>query len=110
MQNTSKMTSKSVCFDVLGTCFGFENAIDTIEQRLGDKLKRVNVDSKSFFFSWFYAGQRDFTYNSIVDNYVPIAQILMKTFRRACLVVDLPAEDVSDQDIEGMKSHENQEQ
>lgn len=95
------MTSKSVCFDVLGTCFGFDLAISVIEQRIGQKLKPVKVDSKSLFFSWFYAGQRDFTYNSIVGNYIPIAQILKKTFRRACLIVDLPANDVTDDDVEG---------
>lgn len=91
--------SKSVCFDVLGTCFGFEKAIDTIEERLGKKLEKVNVDSKSFFFSWFYAAQRDFTYCSIVDSYVPIAQILSKTFKRACLIVDLPEAEVADDDV-----------
>lgn len=91
--------TKSICFDVLGTCFGFDAVIAIIDRQLGLKFKAVQVDSKSFFFSWFYAAQRDFTYNSMVDNYVPIAQILMKTFRRACLIVDLPASDVKDEDI-----------
>lgn len=96
--------SKSACFDVLGTCFGFESAIKKIEERLGSKLHKANVDSKSFFFSWFYAAQRDFTYNSIVDNYVPIAQILQKTFKRACLIVDLVESDVSDEDVAAVMS------
>lgn len=91
--------TRSVCFDVLGTCFGFENAINTIQQRLGSKFEKANIDSKSFFFSWFYAAQRDFTYNSMVDNYLPIAQILSKTFKRACLILDIPATDVSDDDV-----------
>lgn len=98
------MSGKSVCFDVLGTCFGFDAAIEKIEERLGPKLRTVSIDSKSLFFSWFYAAQRDFTYNSIVDNYVPIATILQKTFRRACLIVDLPAEHVTDNDVEEVMS------
>ncbi|KAK5110211.1 hypothetical protein LTR62_006207 [Meristemomyces frigidus] len=91
--------TKSASFDVLGTCFHFQPAIDVIEKRLGSKLRAVNVDSKSLFFSWFYAGQRDFTYTSIVGAYAPIAQILKLTFRRACMVVDLPGDQVSDEDI-----------
>ncbi|KAK3073117.1 hypothetical protein LTR53_005598 [Teratosphaeriaceae sp. CCFEE 6253] len=90
---------KSACFDVLGTCFDFAPTISAIDSRIGPKLKAVNVDSKSLFFSWFYAAQRDFTYLSIVDAYKPIAQILAKTFRRACQVVDLPADQVTDEDV-----------
>ncbi|EMC95034.1 hypothetical protein BAUCODRAFT_72385 [Baudoinia panamericana UAMH 10762] len=90
---------QSACFDVLGTCFGFDKAIDTITERLGPKLKAINVDPKTLFFSWFYAAQRDFTYTSICSSYTPIAQILKHTFKRACLIVDLPAEQVSDDDV-----------
>lgn len=95
------MTS-SVCFDVLGTCFSFEAAIEAIHARLGEKLKAVGVDSKSLFFSWFYAAQRDFTYCSMAGNYVPIAQVLSKTLKRACLIVDLPEAEISDQDVEAV--------
>ncbi|TKA74764.1 hypothetical protein B0A55_03856 [Friedmanniomyces simplex] len=90
---------KSACFDVLGTCFDFTPTIDTIRDRLGDKLTAVNVDPKSLFFSWFYAAQRDFTYTSICGSYTPIAKILKLTFKRACMIVDLPADQVSDEDV-----------
>ena len=91
---------KSVCFDVLGTCFGFEAAIEAIDSRLGPKLKAINVDPKTLFFSWFYAAQRDFTYTSIVGDYTPIAQILKNTLKRACLIVDLPADQApTDDDV-----------
>ncbi|KAK5119289.1 hypothetical protein LTR85_007645 [Meristemomyces frigidus] len=90
---------KSACFDVLGTCFDFYTAIDAISERLGAKLKAVDVDPKSLFFSWFYAAQRDFTYTSMVGSYTPIAQILKHTFKRACQIVDLPADQVSDEDV-----------
>lgn len=90
--------TKSICFDVLGTCFGFEAAINTIDVRLGLQLKSVGVDPKTFFFAWFYAAQRDFTYTSIVGSYMPIAQILQDTIRRACRIVDFTG-DVSDDDV-----------
>lgn len=93
---------KSACFDVLGTCFDFQPAIDTIEARLGSQLRTVSADSKSLFFSWFYAAQRDFTYASVAGNYTPIAQILKLTLRRACAIVDLPLDRVSDEDVEAV--------
>ncbi|KAI7701790.1 hypothetical protein KC353_g15149 [Hortaea werneckii] len=90
---------KSASFDVLGTCFDFDTAISTIDKRLGSKLKPLNVDPKTLFFSWFYAAQRDFTYTSMVGSYVPIAQILKFTLRRACAVVGLPGREISDEDV-----------
>ncbi|KAK4555470.1 hypothetical protein LTR86_007222 [Recurvomyces mirabilis] len=91
--------TKSASFDVLGTCFHFQPAVDTIAERLGPKLKTIDVDPKSLFFSWFYAAQRDFTYASMCGAYKPIAQIFKLTFKRACLILDLPADQVSDEDV-----------
>ena len=93
------MASKSACFDVLGTCFAFTSAIDTLSTRLGPLLSKTAVDPKTLFFAWFYAAQRDFTYASLSGSYTPIAQILKHTLRRACLTVDLPAEQVTDDDV-----------
>jgi 2-haloacid dehalogenase len=90
---------KSAAFDVIGTCFEFSAPITTIQQRLGPKLSTAAVDPKTLFFSWFYAAQRDFTYVSLCDEYKPIAEILRLTFRRACRIVDLPADAVTDEDI-----------
>ena len=90
---------KSACFDVIGTCFAFEGVIAAIAIRIGPKLSGINVDPKTLFFSWFYAAQRDFTYVSIAGSYKPIAQVLKSTFRRACRIVDLPADQISDDDI-----------
>ncbi|KAF2717449.1 haloacid dehalogenase [Polychaeton citri CBS 116435] len=91
--------TKSACFDVIGTCFGFSTVIDAIASRLGTKLAVINVDPKTLFFSWFYAAQRDFTYVSIAGDYSPIAQVLRSTFKRACLIVDLPASEVAEEDV-----------
>ncbi|KAK4495571.1 hypothetical protein PRZ48_012839 [Zasmidium cellare] len=96
------MAPKSASFDVLGTCFGFETAIDTIQARLGPKIPKSRTrpfDPSALFFGWFFAAQRDFTYTSLADSYTPIAQVLKGTFKRACAVVDIPAEIVSDEDI-----------
>jgi len=90
---------KSACFDVLGTCFDFTPTITTINDRLSPKLAAANVDAKSLFFSWFYGAQRDFTYTSICGSYTPIAKILTLTFKRACLIVDLPADQVTEDDV-----------
>lgn len=92
--------TKSASFDVIGTCFAFNTPISTIQSRLGSKLSTAAVDPKTLFFSWFYAAQRDFTYVSMTGSYVPIAQVLKSTFRRACAVVDLPVDTVSDEDVE----------
>ena len=96
------MPQKSACFDVLGTSFSFEKAIETIDSRLGSKLQQVNATPKGLLFSWFYAAQRDFTYVSLNDNYMPIAQVLKSTFKRAAQIVDLPTEAVSDEDVEAV--------
>lgn len=90
---------KSASFDVLGTCFDFDSAISKIQTRLSPLLKQYSIDPKSLFFSWFYAGQRDFTYTSLAGTYTPIAQILKSTFRRACAVVDIPPSKITDEDV-----------
>lgn len=92
--------AKSISFDVLGTCFDFDRAIKAIDERLGKRLKAINVDPKTHFFSWFYSAQRDFTYSSIAGHYTPIAQVLKNTLRRACFIVDLPEDQApTDDDI-----------
>lgn len=87
---------------MIGTCFDFDVPITAIQSRLGPKLSTAAVDPKTLFFSWFYAAQRDFTYVSIAGDYKPIAFILKSTFRRACRVVDLPADAVTDEDVEAI--------
>lgn len=89
----------SASFDVIGTCFEFEAPIQAIYDRLGDKLSTAKSDPKTLFFAWFYAAQRDFTYISLAGSYKPIAEVLKLTFKRACLIVDLPANAVSDDDV-----------
>ncbi|CAK3818476.1 related to 2-haloalkanoic acid dehalogenase [Lecanosticta acicola] len=93
---------KSVCFDVLGTCFDFQGAIDQIDQRLGPQIHRAGATAKAVFFGWFFAAQRDFTYTSLVGSYTPIAAILKATFRRACAVCDVPLEAISDEDVDAV--------
>ncbi|KAL1596733.1 hypothetical protein SLS59_007764 [Nothophoma quercina] len=91
--------TQSASFDVIGTCFEFEVPIKAIHDRLGPKLSTAKSDPKTLFFAWFYAAQRDFTYVSLAGAYKPIAEILRLTFKRACRIVDLPADAVSDDDV-----------
>ena len=97
---------KSACFDIIGTCFDFSAPITAIQSRLGAKKLQPthhdhdrSIDAKTLFFSWFYAAQRDFTYVSLAGSYTPIAEILRLTFRRACHIVDLPGDAVTDEDV-----------
>lgn len=92
----------SASFDVIGTCFDFGLPIEAIRTRLGSTLQTASVDPKTLFFAWFYAAQRDFTYTSLAENYVPIAQILQHTLRRACAIVDVPGDAISDEDVEAV--------
>lgn len=92
--------SKTVCFDVLGTCFTFDGAIAAIDARLGSKLSAHGVSAKALFFSWFFAVQRDFTYCSIAGAYTPIGSIFGATFKRAVQVLDVPADAVTDDDVQ----------
>lgn len=89
----------SASFDVIGTCFEFDVPIKAIHDRLGPKLATAKSDPKTLFFAWFYAAQRDFTYVSIAGAYKPIAEVLKSTFKRACRIVDLPADAVTDDDV-----------
>ncbi|TKA32910.1 hypothetical protein B0A50_01136 [Salinomyces thailandicus] len=90
---------KSACFDVLGTCFDFNPAIETIADHLQPQLTRLKLDPTTLFFSWFYAAQRDFTYTSVAGTYTPIAQILKHTFRRACAIVGIPKDTIADDTV-----------
>lgn len=95
-----KETMKSASFDILGTCFDFDPAIQKIQSLLGPHLASAHVDAKSLFFAWFFAAQRDFTYASLAGAYIPIASVLKLTFRRACRVVDVPAEVLTEEVVE----------
>ncbi|TLD34694.1 HAD-like protein [Venturia nashicola] len=91
--------TNSASFDVIGTCFEFEVPIQAIRDRLGSVLSTSRCDPKTLFFAWFYAAQRDFTYVSLAGSYKPIAQILKNTFKRACLIIDIPVDAISDEDV-----------
>ena len=58
--NTSKMP-RSASFDVLGTCFHFGPLIQLIDAVLRRQPNHT-IDATTLFHSWFYAAQRDFTY------------------------------------------------
>jgi 2-haloacid dehalogenase len=86
----------SVSFDVIGTCFAFDTPIAKITALLGPTLTTHSISPESLFFVWFYSAQRDFTYLSLSNAYVPIATVLRTTFRRAVLTLGLPATAIPD--------------
>ena len=95
----------SASFDVLGTCFHFQPLIELIQQILTRNTNiQTTIDATTFFHSWFYAAQRDFTYTSLCGSYTPIASILQQTFRRALAIVDYPDPNtnITDEDIESL--------
>ncbi|KAE9963271.1 hypothetical protein BLS_002184 [Venturia inaequalis] len=90
----------SASFDVIGTCFAFDLPIQAIHTLLASIPQTTKTpDPKTLFFAWFYAAQRDFTYTSLAGSYTPIAEILKHTFKRACLIVDIPTDTITDDDI-----------
>lgn len=95
--------TKSICFDVIGTCFSFDAIIEAIDQELSTILAPSNTSAKALFFSWFYAGQRDFTYLSQSNSYKPIAVVLKSTFRRSLKILDI-TEEVSDASLDKIMS------
>ncbi|GAA5850303.1 hypothetical protein JCM3766R1_001164 [Sporobolomyces carnicolor] len=68
-----------VCFDVLGTCFSFDVAVEALVKVFPD-VDRARADS--VIQDWFHSAQRDFTYASMNDDYKPIAQVLKATLPR----------------------------
>jgi 2-haloacid dehalogenase len=86
----------SASFDVIGTCFAFDNPITAITTLLGSALDAHSISPTAFFFTWFYSAQRDFTYLSLSHRYTPIATVLKTTFRRAALTLGLPSSAISD--------------
>lgn len=97
----------SASFDVLGTCFHFQPLINLIDQiiRRNPDIK-TTIDATTLFHSWFYAGQRDFTYTSICGSYTPIASILRNTFRRSCGVNGFPdvQKNITDEDLDNIST------
>lgn len=91
----------TICFDVIGTMFGYGPIIEVLEETLTSSRKfpnNVQFNPTVLFMAWFWAAQRDFTYLSQAGQYTPIAQVLKSTLPRALEVAGIPKDALGDND------------
>ncbi|WWC87049.1 haloacid dehalogenase, type II [Kwoniella dendrophila CBS 6074] len=84
----------SVVFDVVGTCFSYDNGAEAVQARLGDKLKKYGIPSKLLFYAWVCGTERDYSYLSQIKQYKPFFEILSNTLKRVLFQAGIPAEDL----------------
>ncbi|KAK9893194.1 HAD-like protein [Cystobasidium minutum MCA 4210] len=74
---------KVVAFDILGTCFCFDNLIQALDEEFGPEIKNAGTTPFHMMMSWFYATQRDSTYLNLCGQYIPIGKVFASTLSRA---------------------------
>lgn len=82
---------KTICFDVLGTLFAWDPTIAEIQQVLNKHEIRDNAHT--IMMLAFYGAQRDFTYRSMVGEYIPIVTPLKESIRRSLKMAKVPVTD-----------------
>ncbi|RDW75946.1 HAD-like protein [Coleophoma crateriformis] len=75
-------TKKHVVFDVVGTCVSYDNWIQAIDDRLGDKLRAEGIKPKLLGFAWMEASEREYTYLSMSGAYKPFWDCFQALFYR----------------------------
>lgn len=76
------MVRKVAAFDVIGTCFGFSNIVQAIEEEFGAELKQAGTTSSHVMTSWYTQATRDFTFLSVSEQYTPTAKVFEATLPR----------------------------
>ncbi|KAL7419432.1 hypothetical protein Q5752_006270 [Cryptotrichosporon argae] len=84
------MPSKSVVFDVVGTCFSYDAGAEKLNELLGDKLKAHGITAKLLYYSWITSTERDYSYLSQIKQYKPFAKIMQHTFVRLLFQAGVP--------------------
>lgn len=74
--------SKSVVFDVVGTLVGYEVLLNTIDKRLGDRLRAEGIKPILFGYTWIEVAEREYTYLSMSGKYVTFAGVFEQIFWR----------------------------
>ncbi|KAK8846879.1 haloacid dehalogenase, type II [Kwoniella newhampshirensis] len=92
----------SVVFDVVGTCFSYDNGAEALQARLGDKLAQYGITSKLLFYSWVCSTERDYSYLSQIKQYKPFYSILSNTFTRVLFQAGVP-----ESELEGFYAKED---
>lgn len=94
--------SKTVVFDVVGTCVGYEAYFDAISHRLGTKLIAEGIKPQLLGFAWIEAAEREYTYLSISGRYVTFQDVFQTLFYRMLWMagIEEPRKFATDEDNE----------
>lgn len=94
--------NKNVVFDVVGTLVSYDKIFEAIETRLGDRLRAEGIKPTLLGYTWLEAGEREYTYLSMSNRYVPFATVFRKIFFRMLWMAGIKAPRVfaSEEDLE----------
>jgi len=73
---------KHVVFDVVGTCVGYQAFFDGVTKEIGPKLLEAGLSPQLFAFAWMESAEREFTYLSVSERYVPYLTVMRSLFYR----------------------------
>jgi 2-haloacid dehalogenase len=76
------MSSKNVVFDVVGTLVSYDRVFAALDHRLGDRLRAEGIKPRLLGYTWMEAAEREYTYLSISNKYVPFADCFRAIFYR----------------------------
>jgi 2-haloacid dehalogenase len=98
--------NKNVVFDVVGTLVSYNRIFEAIETRLGDRLRAEGIKPTLLGYTWLEAGEREYTYLSMSNRYVPFATVFRKIFFRMLWMAGIkaPREFATEEDLEYIMS------
>jgi 2-haloacid dehalogenase len=73
---------KHIVFDVVGTLVSYDHLFDSIGARLGTTLQKYNISPRLLGFAWLESAEREYTYLSLSQKYVPFADVFKALFFR----------------------------
>jgi 2-haloacid dehalogenase len=85
-----------------GTCVSYDNYLDTIESRLGERMRAHNVGTKLFGYTLIEATEREYTYLSLSGKYVVFMDIFRSIFYRTLWLagIEEPRKFATDEDLD----------
>lgn len=83
-------SAKHIVFDIEGTLVAHDHVIEVVEEIMGDRLRAAGVQPKMLVHLWFEVAEREYTYLSVSDRYIPFIQVFKRTFRRCLRFGDVP--------------------
>ncbi|KAL4871868.1 hypothetical protein BDV12DRAFT_194016 [Aspergillus spectabilis] len=98
----TKISSKNVVFDVVGTLIGYDNLFNAIDTQLGTRLRAEGIKPSLLGYTWIEVAEREYTYLSISGNYKPFATVFRALFYRMLWMAGIadPREFASEKDLE----------